>query len=318
MIRRLSVLFAGAMLFAPLAAAQSVGQIVDVQNAAWRTPPQAARMDARNLDPIVRDEALETGADSGLLVTFADGSELTLGANANAVIDEFTYAGPESGSTSVSVAKGVFRWISGAIPEEHVEISTPKAAIGVRGTEIFMLVQEDGSALIVTDQGEISVTSKVTGKQVIVRAGFQVAVGADGALSEVSEAGDPGSVPAGIPVPGKLLPSRSASAGSKPSDQYQKAADAGGGGTKTASLADYLVWEETLDPDRRLNGLGADIARTRAVSDLTETTSALRSGAGRSVRRPMEEDRQNETGDVYDSGRNVGSPGYDDGGAVGG
>jgi hypothetical protein len=300
MTRSLPFLFAASLMFAPLAAAQSVGEIVDVQNAAWRTPPEAARLDARTLDPIVRNEALETGGDSGLLVKFADGSELTLGENASAVIDEFTYAGPESGSTSVSVAKGVFRWISGAIPEEHVEISTPKAAIGVRGTEIFMLVQADGSAIFVTDQGEISVTSKVNGKQVIVPAGYQVAIGADGLLSDVTEAGEEAIIPPGVPVPGKLLPSRSASAGTKVSDKYQKTADAGGG-TQTASLADYLVWEETLDPSRRLNGIGSDIARTRAIADLTETTSALRSGAGRSVRRPMEEDRQNETGDVYDN-----------------
>jgi len=300
MTRSLFVLFAVAMAIAPVAAAQAVGEIADVKNAAWRTPPEATRLDARTLDPIVRNEALETGGDSGLLVTFADGSELTLGENASAVIDEFTYAGPESGSTSVSVAKGVFRWISGAIPEARVDISTPKASIGVRGTEIFMLVQADGSAIFVTDQGEISVTSKVTGKQVIVPAGFQVAIGADGNLSDVTEAGEEAIIPPGVPVPGKLLPSRTASAGGKASDQYQRSADAGGQ-TQTASLADYLVWEETLDPRRRLNGIGSDIARTRAVADLTETTSALRSGAGRSVRRPLEEDRQNETGDVYGS-----------------
>ena len=37
--------------------------------------------------------------------------------------------------------------------------------------------------------------------------------------------------------------------------------------------------------DVLVGGAGADIARTRAVSELTEDTSALRSGAGRSVRR---------------------------------
>ncbi len=302
MVRSLSMLVAAALAFAPLAAAQSVGEIAEVQNAAWRTPPDAARLEARSLDPIVRDEALETGAESGLLVTFADGSELTLGENASAVVDAFTYAGPESGGTSISVAKGVFRWISGAIPEERVEISTPKATIGVRGTEIFMLVQGDGTGLFVTDQGEISVTSRVTGEQVIVPAGFQVAIGADGRFSAVSAAGDESVVPAGLPVPQKLLPSRSASAGGKPSDQYQKAAGIEDG-IKTASradfLADFLAWEETLDPARRQNGAGADIARTRAVSELTDDTSALRSGAGRSVRRPMDEDRQNEEPDIY-------------------
>lgn len=300
MTRSLSIIFAAAVAFAPLASAQSVGEVVEVQNAAWRTPPDASRLEARSLDPIVRDEALETGAESGLLVSFADGSELTLGENASAVVDAFTYAGPESGSSSIAVVKGVFRWISGAIPEERVEISTPKAAIGVRGTEIFVMVQPDGSGLFVTDQGEISVTSRVTGEQVIVPAGFQVAIGADGRLSDVSEAGDGSVIPAGVPVPQKLLPSRSASAGGKASDQYQRQAGVEGG-EQHASLADYLVWEETLDPNRRLNGAGADIARTRVISELTEDTSALRSGAGRSVRRPMDEDRQNEEPGIYDN-----------------
>ena len=110
---------------------------------------------------------------------------------AEAVVDEFTYAGPVSGSASIGVVKGVFRWISGAIPEERVEISTPKATIGVRGTEIFVLVQADGSGLFVTDQGEISVTSRTNGKQVIVPAGFQVTIDANGALSadELNAAG---------------------------------------------------------------------------------------------------------------------------------
>ena len=310
MTLKLSILFAA--LMSASAMAQSVGEVADVQNAAWRTPPEASRLEARALDPIVRDEALETGAESGLLVTFADGSELTLGENASAVIDEFTYAGPENGGTSIAVVKGVFRWISGAIPEVNVEINTPKAAIGVRGTEIFMLVQADGSSLIVTDGGEISVTSKTTGETAIVPAGFQVAVGADGGISEVTEAGDPGIVPPGLPVPPKMLPSRAASAGGKPSDQFQQTAGTEGT-TQTASLADYLVWEETLDPNRRLNGAGADIARTRAIADLTEDTSALRSGAGRSVRRPNDEDRQNEQSDIYDNNSRgiIDSPGSD-------
>ena len=68
----LSLMFAA--LMSASAMAQTVGEIAEVENAAWRTPPDAARMEARSLDPVVRDEALETGAASGLMASFADGS----------------------------------------------------------------------------------------------------------------------------------------------------------------------------------------------------------------------------------------------------
>ena len=50
-------------------------------------------------------------------------------------LDQFVYAGEFNGQKmTVNLAKGIFRFTTGALDKRAYQINTPTAAIGVRGT----------------------------------------------------------------------------------------------------------------------------------------------------------------------------------------
>lgn len=123
-----------AALTAP-AFADKVGEATRVRLAAYQTPPAAARENVYRLSPILRNAKLETIVDAAMEVTFADNSVLTLGPSSEAVVDEFVYSGPGTASNqTLKYTKGVFRFVSGAVPHDKIKLQTPAVTIGVRGT----------------------------------------------------------------------------------------------------------------------------------------------------------------------------------------
>lgn len=117
------------------ALAEKVGEATRVRLVAYQTPPAATRETLYRLSAILRNAKLETVADAAMEVTFVDGSTLTLGPSSEAVVDEFAYSGPGSpANQTVKYTKGVFRFVSGAVPKDKVKLQTPAVTIGVRGT----------------------------------------------------------------------------------------------------------------------------------------------------------------------------------------
>jgi hypothetical protein len=150
---RATILAASAALFFACAAAsqaEQVGRTSAVRPSATQTPPGAGPATMRVNDAIMRNASLDTTDTGALEVIFADNSKLSLGPNSNAVIDEFVYAGPGNpgGSQTLKYTKGVFRFVSGAVPPENVKVRTPAVTIGIRGTEFRVYVQGDGGTWI--------------------------------------------------------------------------------------------------------------------------------------------------------------------------
>lgn len=290
---------------------ESVGRIDNLVPAAFHTPPGGQQLAARQLDPVVRDETLTTTDEGGLLVTFADGSELTLGANSTAVIDEFAYPGPGQGNATIELVSGVFRFVSGQMDEAGVKVETPTASIGIRGTVIYVVVLKDGTTIQITDRGAASVYSKKTGKTAIVEEETGVSVDPAGELSipvsfsegvDQSEFQNPelllGLVPTdaqeGYPNEIALLPSISRTTPpsnrkynlAKPGEIVVDNAQTGG----RPYLAAYFMWDGT-------NGRpvsNADIARARAVANLTRRTSEIGSAIGSATGAVRPRDRIND------------------------
>jgi hypothetical protein len=87
------------------------------------------------------NDRLRTGANSRLQVSFNDGSSLTLGENANVVIDRFVY-NPKKSSADVvlNATQGAFRFAGGKIERmqhKNIVVNTPHAALAVRGTQFW-------------------------------------------------------------------------------------------------------------------------------------------------------------------------------------
>ncbi len=139
--------------------AEEIGGVEDIVNYAWSTIAPEPRDEIELEDDIYMNEVVETGEESALVVKFSDGSKLTLGENAKIVIDKYVYDPLSSaGEQAVTLSKGAFRFVSGALPKANVKIATPTVTIGIRGTELIFDVADDGETEMSTISGEADAT----------------------------------------------------------------------------------------------------------------------------------------------------------------
>ena len=113
-------------------------------------------------DGLFHRDRLATGADSRLLGRLADDSEVTLGANAELVLDEFIYD-PAADRRVValrSLAGAFLLAVDDAIggPDSQVTVTTPAAIIGIRGTTVWGGEIDAGYGVLALD-GRVSVTT---------------------------------------------------------------------------------------------------------------------------------------------------------------
>ncbi len=87
-------------------------------------------------DPIFKDDTLETGANSALGVTFDDETTFSLSADTRIVVNDFVYQDGGSGNAaSFNVATGTAAFVANLVAKTgNMTITTPEAAIGIRGT----------------------------------------------------------------------------------------------------------------------------------------------------------------------------------------
>jgi hypothetical protein len=180
--RREALVATGAVLAAGAARADTeanggIGGVEDIVNVAWSTIAPDPRDEIEFEDDVYMNELVETGDESALVIKFSDGSKLTLGENAKVMIDTYVYD-PSGGEQVVTLTKGAFRFVSGAIPKEKVSIKTPTITIGIRGTELVLDVAEDGETEMSTIEGQADCTDGA-GETLTVGADESVLVGSD-------------------------------------------------------------------------------------------------------------------------------------------
>jgi hypothetical protein len=124
-----------ALLITPaFAAQQNIGATETVKNQVSRELAGAAgRLNAG--DPVFRNEIVKTGQESTAKLVFLDSTNLAVGPISRVVLDRFVYDGGETAQTvAVKLSKGLFRFTTGALDKNAYSVTTPTAAIGVRGT----------------------------------------------------------------------------------------------------------------------------------------------------------------------------------------
>jgi len=86
-------------------------------------------------DGVFQNELIATGAESSTQLLFRDETSLTVGPKSEVRLDRFVYnPARKSGRVVIDIAKGAFRFVSGAAKPSTYQIRTPVATIGVRGT----------------------------------------------------------------------------------------------------------------------------------------------------------------------------------------
>jgi len=144
--------------YSEAALAAAVGKVTRVQKEA-----QVGSRPAKVGTSVSMNQRLRTGPGARMQITFVDGTNLTLGENASVVVDKFVYNPAKStGAMALSSAKGAVRFSTGKIgsmKKKDVTVSTPSAALAVRGTEFWMGPIDGHQGAYVLD-GKVDVTSR--------------------------------------------------------------------------------------------------------------------------------------------------------------
>lgn len=172
-LRYLALLFCLILLLDPSAAlAQAVGSVTKVQKQA-----QIGSTPATTGTPVRMNDQIRTFPGARLQITFLDGTELTLGENATVVVDRYVYNPNESsGALAINATEGALRFVTGKLGQmrnKDVTVTTPQAALAVRGTDFwagFIPGDYQYGVLLVSDTGAVDVGNSV-GSVTLSRAG---------------------------------------------------------------------------------------------------------------------------------------------------
>lgn len=177
-------------------AAERAGTARKVQQASY----QKTDVYPFNLNPgdeIYRNANVFTGEDGSVEILLDDGSDLTLGPNAEIVIDDYVYS-PDTGSGAavVSLTKGALRMISGAMNRQGIQVKTPVATIGIRGTDFVLDTTVPGQVGVWVITGTVIAAPTQTTDTFEIGAGGFAVCNAGGCA-----AGEPPALPISFPEP---------------------------------------------------------------------------------------------------------------------
>jgi hypothetical protein len=183
-LRTRAALFAGATLLAPLPAFAQTADPIGVTS--------AVNPDARGVRPdgvqntllvgsnVIFRERIETGPSGQVQLLFNDQSSISVGPNAQLVIDQFVYdPATGAGQMAVSLARGTMRFVGGKISKRNeVAIATPSATLGIRGGMTMPTVADDGSTRVVHVFGTTTVRTADGQSATLTRPGFVAEIAA--------------------------------------------------------------------------------------------------------------------------------------------
>ncbi len=166
--------------------AGEIGVVRLVKVWAFGTPPQATRGPLFRIDDLFSNELVETVENGALHILFLDDTTLRLGSLSQVTLDSFVYdPNTSSGEMVVDLGEGIFRFITGKMNKNGIQVRTPVAVIGVRGTEFIVEVGPDGTTTVSVIEGAVEVTAREGGgASVSVGVGRAVVVNASLQFSE--------------------------------------------------------------------------------------------------------------------------------------
>lgn len=131
----------------------SIGSITDLRGAG-NIKRAAKVMPAARGSGIEKNDTISTNSQGKFRITFVDQTTVNITENSRLVVDDFVFDGdkPKAGRLGLKLALGTARYASGGLGHGNpkgVNIRTPTATIGVRGTDFVMSVDEAGRTTVV-------------------------------------------------------------------------------------------------------------------------------------------------------------------------
>lgn len=137
------VLAVASAILTGAAHAEPIG-LIKVQSGEVHIDRQGTRVPAVAGVPVDRGDRIVTGYNGSVGVTFNDGAMLSAGPGSVLVLDAFNYdPSTRAGNFDVTVLRGTLSAISGKLVIQTpgaMQVRTPTAVIGVRGTEFLVHV----------------------------------------------------------------------------------------------------------------------------------------------------------------------------------
>jgi hypothetical protein len=146
-------------------AEEAIGVAAVVRNEVDQAlPTRVIRIDAG--ENITRDEIVKTGPDSAAKLVFSDNTNLSMGPGSTLTLNKFVYSSANNyEKATFQLAKGVFRFTTGASDKHAYEIKTPTATIGVRGTVLDISVDaQTSNTIVVLQEGAADVCMVSVGR----------------------------------------------------------------------------------------------------------------------------------------------------------
>lgn len=128
------------------AAGPSIGYVKSVSGAS-SIVRSGDRSTAAAGQPLFEKDVLETGGNGALGVTLKDNTLLSLGPNSSLTLETYLLRPDQENYSLVTrITRGTIQYVSGLIAKlspDSVEIKTPAATLGVRGTRLLIKVDAD-------------------------------------------------------------------------------------------------------------------------------------------------------------------------------
>ena len=169
LIKKTQLTIVSSLLLVGSVYADSIGDIVESTGVGKIVRQQEDIVVTGAFLPIELNDVAETAAGS-MLIEFLDKAQLSLKEHSEVLIDEIYYdPDPSLSKMSMKFTMGTARFASGSlglVNKANIDIQTPTATIGIRGTDFTTTIDELGRSLIVllpdangSPSGEISVTN---------------------------------------------------------------------------------------------------------------------------------------------------------------
>lgn len=163
--RLIAAFFTVLVIFFPaMAKADVIGTVVEIEGTATLSRAGGMPFALKLQDTIELGDVVATGEKSRLFILLADNTEWTLAENSRFKVDEYVFDSEDSAKNRArySVLRGGFRYVSGLVAKKEnpdVGIDSPAGTIGIRGTDITVAPDTDGSYDVYVDDGQIDVSS---------------------------------------------------------------------------------------------------------------------------------------------------------------
>ncbi|MGA9560014.1 MAG: FecR family protein [Pseudolabrys sp.] len=155
-----------------VAAQEAIGTVSRIQGEASGARGGATRALGLNAS-VFLNETVSTGAAARLELTFKDNTRLTLGENAKLMLYRYVF-NPAAGRGTIRFrVVGALRFLSGQVSKlarSDVSVTTPVAAVGIRGTEFWSGPIDDQALGVFLIEGTVRV-SNAAGAQILNRPG---------------------------------------------------------------------------------------------------------------------------------------------------